>query len=134
MEPTIGLKVVRALERTSHWKCAVDWLTPCGLTSTPPHAESFDILITRALAENEGAFAWRLLGEAIACRRKLDCSTYKAYWDFCRRSSGDHGLIERMLAFIGDNQLFVSQRTIDDLHSLLRDIGGEAHPTEVSDK
>lgn len=73
---------------------------------------------------------WKLLNDMVANNRSPNCNVFLSFI----RIVDEKVKIEKMLAFIGQNRIFISRRVAKELHMIYRQLGYECKFTNVQMK
>lgn len=81
----------------------------------------FSLLAANAFWENEPEIGWKTLENIISQDFVPQCIAFSAYWNYCssNREDGFIEKVEKMLEFIGENGILVSEAVISELHTAL---------------
>lgn len=128
--------MIHAIVCTHAWQEAVALLHSIQLTAKPS-ASAFSVVAARAFHANAPSIGWQVLHECMAAERIPKCEVFLAYWEMCQRNFQDEVQLEelnKMLRFIGQNALVVSQTVVNALAGVFQALGISSKIVNIGDK
>lgn len=128
LDATTCENLIHALILTDAWAESLSLLDMIKITSTPS-TSPYNVIIAKLFTENHMETGWKLLNEMVANDRSPNCNVFLSYMQKVGNEKLDE--IEKMLAFIGDNRIFISRKVAKELHTIYRRLGYECKFTNV---
>lgn len=93
---------------------------------------SYSAIVQRALQEEDEQLAWDVLNMALECDA-VDNDVFIKYIGYCEKNEGSFTEnINKMLTFIGDNQILVSRKVVNEFQRVFQRFNHSCHITAVS--
>lgn len=129
--------MLHAIAATSAWRESVPLLHSIWLTAKPS-TSAFSVVATRAFNENEPTIGWQVLHDCLAADRIPKCEVFVAYMRMCEQLPLTGGVrmeaLTRLLQFIGQHSLVVSQTVVTELGRVFEALGQTAQVVHIGDK
>lgn len=124
-------RLFTALSSTSEWRRCVAVLDKYDIKCSASTVTTFSLLVANAFWEDEPAIGWQLIYKIVGMDYAPQSISFLAYWNYCalHRDEKFNERIERMLEFIGVNDILVSRDVLDGLEMTIEDV--EMKPTEI---
>lgn len=130
--------MVHAIVATRAWRQALPLLESIKL-SAKPSTSAYSLVAARAFRENAPEIGWQMLQECVATERIPRCEVYVAYVRMCeqqyRTSAADClEALTKMLKFIGQNGLMVSQVVVAELTRAFETLDHQCSVVHIKEK
>lgn len=127
------LKELDELSKSSNWRNVLELVKNEGLECNRSSVQIFNNLTAQAFRDTDIKLGWEMLNKIHNNNFQPNCETFQAYLDYCSidRATFKEN-VEKMLEFIGKNDVIVSKIVIEDLNHKIEQFGGSATPTELS--
>lgn len=131
LSQTVANNLFIALSSTSVWKRCVALVDKYDIKCGASTVATFSLLVANAFWENKPAIGWQLIDNIVEMDYAPQCISFLAYWDYCglHRDEKFNERIEKMLEFIGINDVLVSRAVLDGLQTAIDEV--EIKPTVI---
>lgn len=117
----ISLLLFQTLAATREWRRAWTVIDKYQVHCCAENVGEFSLLAANAFWENEPEIGWKTLENIIGQDFAPQCVAFSAYWNYCsaNREDGFIEKVEKMLDFIGEHGVLVSEAVISELQGAL---------------
>lgn len=127
------VKELEVLSKSRDWRNVLDLVKNEGMSCNRSSVQMFNNLTVRAFWDADIALGWEMLNKINEKKFQPNCETFRAYLDYCSLDQATFVQnVEKMLEFIGTNDVIVSKVVIDDLNHKINQFGGSAVPAEIN--
>ncbi|XP_055325484.1 mitochondrial ribonuclease P catalytic subunit-like [Sitodiplosis mosellana] len=127
------LKELEVLSKSRDWRNVLDLVKNQGLKCNRSSVQVFNNLTAQAFWDADTALGWEMLNKINREDFQPNCETFQAYLDYCSMDRATFvENLEKMLEFIGKNDVIVSKTVIKTLNHKIKKFGGSAVRTELS--
>lgn len=119
---------------TREWRRALPAIDKYNIRCCAENLEEFSIIAANAFWENEPQIGWDVLGKIIETDFAPQCIAFMAYLNYCVMNRNVEFVenLEKMLEFIGDHDITVSEAVVTELHSAIN--GNSVEIGSISNK
>lgn len=103
---------------TDKWMNSIELLESIKLTSKPT-ASAYSVISSKAFDANQPEIGWQMLRECVSDEKIPKCEAFQSYIRWCHNTSTCFDNITKMLQFIGQNNLVISRKVVNDLEHIL---------------
>lgn len=127
------LNSIKTLSTTDEWRKSIEIIHENQIKCTRSTLPTFSCLAANAFYESDVTLAWNLLNAIKAANLNPNCIVFHTYWKYCSANrAGFVEGIEKMLEWIGENEILVSGITLEELSMEIKSFHGTMSPTQIT--
>lgn len=125
---------IKTLLATDKWRETIKIIEENRIKCTQKTLPVFSCLAANAFYDEDETLGWKILNEINAANQHPDYIAFQGYWKYCasRNKAEFIEFLEKMLKYIGQNEILVSRQVIDALNDEIKRIGGAVIETKVN--
>lgn len=121
------------LGRTGEWKHCVEIINKYNLKCSKENLKVFSDISANAFWENEVEIGWKMMRKIVEEHFAPNCISFIAYWHHCAENRDQFVVnVEKMLNFIGRNDILISKIAINELKKELDQLQFHASNTKIN--
>lgn len=125
-------KNLKQMARTNQWQEVIEIIEKEKIICTKPTLPIFNSLVVNAFKQFDEKKGWKMLNVIAGSNLTPNQDVFHAYWEFCAQNQSIfHCRVEKMLEFIVQQQIRLSQSALDGLDQKLKCFGGAIVGTNI---